>query len=143
MDHSSHEPDPAESIDHSLHQPEPAEPMEHGGMHEMQSDVTRPQLVAATVLSLLALAAGLLYSLNFANLRIGADDVDGAIMPPGMIMTRDMPAEAMKDMAAVDPGDVDFTAPADAVGDQTLEPRMCEIEGDGHAGDAIGREPFG
>lgn len=111
-------------MDHSSHQPEPAEPMGQGGMHEMKSDVTRPQLVAATVLSLLALAAGLLWSLNYANLRIGADDVDGAIMPPGMIMTHDMPAAAMKDMAAVDPDDVEYTAPADAQGDQPLEPRI-------------------
>ena len=94
----------------------------HGGMHEMRSDVTRPQLVAVSALTVLALVAALLWSASYANLTIGADDVDGAIMPPGMVMGRDTPAEAMRDTAAVDPGDVEYTAPADARGDQPLEP---------------------
>jgi FtsP/CotA-like multicopper oxidase with cupredoxin domain len=117
-------------MDHSHHQmeqdaavaPEPAEP--HGGMHEMKSNVTRPELVAVSVLSVLALVAGLAWSAMYANLRIGSHDVDGAIMPPGMIMTHDMPAEAMKDMAAIDPRDVSYTAPSDARGAQVLEPRI-------------------
>jgi FtsP/CotA-like multicopper oxidase with cupredoxin domain len=96
----------------------------HGGMHGMQSDVTRPQLVAVSALTVLALVAALLWSASYANLTIGADDVDGAIMPPGMIMGRDTPAEAMRDMAAVDPGAVEYTAPAAARGDQPLEPRL-------------------
>jgi manganese oxidase len=45
-------------------------------------------------------------------------------MAPGMIMEWDTPAEAMVDMAAVDPGDVDYTAPEDTRGDQLLEPRI-------------------
>ncbi len=117
-------------MDHSHHQmehdaavaPEPAGP--HGGMHEMKSNVTRPELVAVSVLSVLALVAGLVWSAMYANLRIGSHDVDGAIMPPGMIMTHDMPAEAMKDMAAIDPRDVSYTAPSDARGAQVLEPRI-------------------
>ena len=118
--------------DHSKHQSAPASDghaaMDHagmarGGMHEMRSDVTRPQLVAVTVLTVLALVAAILWSANYANLGIGADDVEGAIMPPGMVMTRDTPAEAMRDMAAVDPDAVRFEAPADARGDQLLEPR--------------------
>lgn len=99
------------------------EAMGHGGM-VMRSDVTRSQLAAVTVLSVLALVASLLWSAGYANLAIGAHDVDGAIMPPGMIMTRDTPAEAMVDMAAVDPNDVAYTAPTDARGDQPLEPRI-------------------
>jgi manganese oxidase len=98
--------------------------MGHGGTHEMRSDVTRPQLVAVSVLTLLALVAALLWSASYANLGIGADDVEGAIMPPGMIMTRDTPAEAMRDMAAVDPGAVRYEAPADTRGDQPLAPRV-------------------
>jgi len=93
----------------------------HGGM-DLESDVTRPQLTVMTILSVLVLVAALLWSASYANLSIGADDVDGAIMAPGMIMTRDMPAEAMVDMAAVDPNDVSYTAPTDARGDQTLDP---------------------
>lgn len=95
----------------------------HSMMH-MPSDVTRPQLTAMTLLSLLALLAGILWSANYTDLRIGAHDVEGAVMPPGMIMARDTPAEAMKDMAAVDLGDVTYTAPADARGDQALAPRI-------------------
>ncbi len=45
-------------------------------------------------------------------------------MAPGMIMTRDTPGEAMHDMAAVDPDEIRFTAPADARGDQELAPRI-------------------
>src|SRR5215218_10387811 len=95
----------------------------HAGMNT-GSDVTRTQLAAVTVLSLLVLVAALLWSASYANLSIGADDVDGAVMAPGMIMGWDTPAEAMVDMAAVDPGDVDYTAPEDARGDQPLEARI-------------------
>lgn len=45
-------------------------------------------------------------------------------MAPGMIMTRDTPAEAMRDMAAVDPNAMRSVAPADAVGAQPLQPRL-------------------
>ena len=73
--------------------------------------VTRPQLAAAVTMSLVALAAGLVLSASIANLGIGARDVDGAVMPPGMIMTRDTPARAMRDMAAVDPRRADLSRP--------------------------------
>ncbi|MFT4036813.1 MAG: hypothetical protein QM692_01430 [Thermomicrobiales bacterium] len=120
-------------MDHSAHQhhresendPEPiTAPAGMHGMHEMKSDVTRSQLAAVSLLSVLALVAGLVWSAMYANLRIGSHDVDGAIMPPGMIMTRDMPAEAMKDMAAVDPRDVSYSAPFDAQGAHVLQPRI-------------------
>jgi FtsP/CotA-like multicopper oxidase with cupredoxin domain len=45
-------------------------------------------------------------------------------MPPGMIMTSDSPAEAMRDMAAADPRLITYEAPASARGDQPLAPRM-------------------
>ncbi|MFX8470238.1 hypothetical protein ABTL83_19215, partial [Acinetobacter baumannii] len=45
-------------------------------------------------------------------------------MPPGMIMTFDTPGEAMKDMAAVNPRQVVYKAPADARGDNILKPRI-------------------
>jgi FtsP/CotA-like multicopper oxidase with cupredoxin domain len=93
-------------------------------MHVMGSDVTRPQIVAVSVLTTLALIAGLLWSANYGNLTLGVHDVAGAVMAPGMIMTRDTPGEAMRDMAAVDPGAIRFTAPTDARGDQELAPRI-------------------
>jgi FtsP/CotA-like multicopper oxidase with cupredoxin domain len=86
--------------------------------------VTRPQLVATAAMSLVVLAAGLVLSASVANLGIGARDVDGAVMPPGMIMTRDMPAQGMRDMAAVNPDALTYRAPVDARGDQPLEPTM-------------------
>jgi len=95
----------------------------HNMMH-MESDVTPPQLVAVTLLTLLALLASILWSAGFTDLRIGAHDVAGAVMPPGMIMTWDTPAEAMRDMAAVDPDHISYTAPVNAQGDQLLEPRV-------------------
>ena len=89
----------------------------HGGMHVMRTDVTRPQIAAVSLLTLLALIAGLLWSANYGNLTLGVHDVEGAVMAPGMIMTRDTPGAAMHDMAAVDPDEIRFTAPADARGD--------------------------
>jgi FtsP/CotA-like multicopper oxidase with cupredoxin domain len=72
----------------------------------------------------LVLAMGVLYSAYRVNLGLGARDVGGVVMPPGMVMTRDTPGEAMREMAAVDPDAVDFTAPVDARGAQPLEPRI-------------------
>lgn len=86
--------------------------------------LTRPQLFSVALLTVLALAAGLIYSATNYNLTLSARDVGGAIMPPGMIMTRDTPGEAMRDMAAVDPRRVSYVAPVDARGDQLLEPRI-------------------
>jgi FtsP/CotA-like multicopper oxidase with cupredoxin domain len=97
------------------------------GAHRMEttSSVTLPQLLSVTLLTLLALTAAVLWSAANYNLSISAEEVDGAIMPPGMVNRRDLPAEAMRDMAAVDPGDVDFTAPASARGDQSLQPTIA------------------
>jgi FtsP/CotA-like multicopper oxidase with cupredoxin domain len=85
---------------------------------------TRPQLVTLSIASVLALAAGILYPAFRVNLGLSADDVGGVVMPPGMVMTRDTPGEAMREMAAVDPGEVTYAAPADARGGQPLEPRL-------------------
>ena len=92
--------------------------------HAMGSDVTRPQIAAVSVLTTLAFIAGILWSAAHVNLTIGSHDVRGAVMAPGMIMTRDTPAGAMRDMAAVNPDAVRFVAPADARGDQPLAPRI-------------------
>lgn len=98
-------------------------PMDHTGM-KMASPPTRPQLIAVALGSVLALAAALTFSATYFNLGLGARDVGGAVMPPGMIMLRDTPGQAMRDMAAVDPRAVSYTAPAEARGDQLLNPRI-------------------
>lgn len=95
------------------------------GKHVMpQSSVTRPQLAVVSLLTVLALVAGVAYSANRVNLSLSAADVGGAIMPPGMVMTKDTSGQAMREMAAVDPEDVRSTAPANARGDRPLEPRL-------------------
>jgi hypothetical protein len=92
--------------------------------HEMKPDVTRPQLAAVGLLTVLALVASVLVPAMFVNLGYNAEEVGGAVMPPGMVMSRDTPAAAMREMAAVDPGEVSYEAPADARGDSTLEPKI-------------------
>ena len=108
---------------------EPAGGGRHDG-HDQQQHVdvafrvTRPQLTSVAILSLVALGAAVIFSASFANLSLGARDVGGLVMPPGMIMTRDTPGEAMQDMAAVDPTTVSYRAAVDTRGDQPLEARF-------------------
>lgn len=128
----------------------------------MQPQVSRPQLVAVTILTLLALAGGVLLAALGGDLAMSArtmspaggampgmdmgggqaastpvpaaqlpqspmqsaTQMNGLVMPPGMIMTDDTSMEAMRDMAAVDLSKISYTAPADARGDQPLEPRI-------------------
>ena len=94
------------------------------GGHGMQSDATPAQLAAVAGVSALALALGMVAPANWVNLRLSARDVGGAIMPPGMIMDRDTPAEAMLDMAAVDPRDVVARYGLGVRGNRELVPRI-------------------
>ena len=93
-------------------------------MHDMKPDVTRPQLAVVGLLTVLALVASVLIPAMFVNLTYSAEEVGGAVLPPGMVMSRDTPAAAMREMSAVDPGEVSYEAPAGARGDSTLEPRI-------------------
>jgi FtsP/CotA-like multicopper oxidase with cupredoxin domain len=95
-----------------------------GSGHVMGGNVSRAEIAAVTTLTTLALVAAIIWSAAHVNLTIGAHEVNGAVMAPGMIMTRDTPAEAMRDMAAVDPDAVRYVAPPDAQGAQLLEPRI-------------------
>jgi hypothetical protein len=90
----------------------------HGGRHAMMKTVeaTRAQQIALSGVSLLALAVGGVAPSNWLNMSLSARAVGGAMMPPGMKMDRDTPAEAMRDMAAVDPRDVTATYGLDARG---------------------------
>ena len=54
----------------------------------------------------------------------GVTRMGGLVMPPGMVMTEGMSMDAMRDMAAVDPSEVDARAPADARGDQPMTARQ-------------------
>ncbi len=122
------------AADHSDHAAKPAmEGMDRGGMskpgrgmggHAMGGDATRPQLAALAGVTGFLLISGMVVPGFSVNLGLSARDVDGAIMPPGMINTFDLPGEAMKDMSAVKPRQVTYTAPPDAKGDQVLQPRI-------------------
>jgi FtsP/CotA-like multicopper oxidase with cupredoxin domain len=86
--------------------------------------VTRPQLFAVSLATVLALAGAVLFSALRTNLRLSVREVGGAVMPPGMITTYDTPGKAMRDMAAVDPRRVSYVAAVEARGDQPLTPRL-------------------
>jgi len=94
----------------------------HSEDHSMRWNVTRSQLAVVSLLTVLALVLVIILPAQRVNLTLSADDVGGAIMPPGMIMTRDTPGEAMRDMSAIDPELASYTAPENARGDRTLEP---------------------
>jgi len=90
----------------------------------MQPNVTRPQLLSVLLFTLLMLIAGMTLPSTVVNMNLSAQDIGASIMPPGMIMTRETPGAAMRDMAAVDPRLVSYIAPATAQGDQVLTPQM-------------------
>ncbi len=92
--------------------------------HSMTPAVTTPQLVAVTAFTVLMLIGASTLPSAFFNLRLSARQVGGAIMPPGMIMTQETSADAMLDMAAVDPHQVSARYTLDAHGAQVLEPRL-------------------
>lgn len=93
------------------------------GAHGTGTVVTRAQLTVVTILTVLALAVGVALPASQVNLTLSGRDVGGLIMPPGMIMSADTSADAMRDMAAVDPHHVTGEAPSAARGDQTLPAR--------------------
>jgi hypothetical protein len=92
--------------------------------HQMKTDATAPQVSALGIVSVIALAIGMAAPANWLNLTLSARDVGGVIMPQGMIMDRDTPAEAMRDMAAADPRLVTASYYLAAKGDQDLPFRM-------------------
>jgi manganese oxidase len=106
---------------HEAHQ---MDSMKSAGGPGMHVDVTRPQLVALTMFTFLMLITGMTLPAAFVNLRLSAHDVGGAIMPPGMIMTQETPAAAMRDMAAVDPRNVTASYGLNKRGAQPLAPRI-------------------
>ena len=90
----------------------------------MKSGMTHPQLAAVGGVSLLLLLTGMAAPANFVNMRLSARDVGGAIMPRGMVMDRDTPGEAMRDMSAVHPRYVTAEYGLDKHGDQEPNPRI-------------------
>ena len=131
LGHAGHEPKEDSASDKGQARNEPAASAHAGhdaGMGgagiPLAFRPTRAQIMVVNLASVLALAGALAFSAQHANLSLGARDVGGAIMPPGMIMRYDTPGEAMLDMAAIDPRDVSYAAPPEARGDRRLEPRL-------------------
>ncbi|MDR5730524.1 MAG: DUF4396 domain-containing protein [Terriglobia bacterium] len=106
--------------------------MEHQGNHKggaeqhkmRDGETTRPQLLAVAGVSLLLLITGMVVPENFVNMSLSAKDVGGLIMPRGMIMDRDTPADAMRDMSFINPKLVTESYGVDQRGDLPLEPRI-------------------
>lgn len=90
----------------------------------LKTDATTPQVSALGIVSVIALAIGMAAPANWLNLTLSARDVGGVIMPRGMIMGRDTPAEAMRDMAAADPRRVTASYDLSAKGGQELPFRL-------------------
>ena len=110
--------------DMKSHAGQPAAGSGDGGGMSMKSDATKSQVVALGMVSLVALAAGMVAPANFVNMRLSTRDVGDSIMPPGMIMDRTTPAEAMRDMAATNPNDVRASYGLDVRGDRPLGFRL-------------------
>jgi FtsP/CotA-like multicopper oxidase with cupredoxin domain len=109
----------AKTTAHSGHQTNPGRQR-----HRMETDATVPQLAAVSGVTLWLLLTGMITPGFWVNLSLSAKEVGGAIMPPGMIMDRDTPAEAMRDMAAVDPRQITARYGLDERGARELAPRM-------------------
>ncbi|AZO31127.1 DUF4396 domain-containing protein [Mesorhizobium sp. M1B.F.Ca.ET.045.04.1.1] len=115
----------ADARGHGHHRQGSGRPSGKGGAgHHMHSDATAPQIAAIGMASLVALAIGMIAPANWLNLTLSARDVGGVIMPQGMIMDRDTPADTMRDMAAADPRLVTASYGLAAKGDQELPFRM-------------------
>lgn len=92
------------------HEPSPGG--RHAG-HEMGSEATRPQRLSVAGVTALMLLIGMVAPGLKVNLWLGVKEVGGMIMPSGMIMDFDTPAEAMRDMAAIHPRYVSYVAPVE------------------------------
>lgn len=106
------------------HAPSAVQDLHAGPHHSAGPDVTRPQIAVVALLTVLALAAAVGLPATQVNLQLSAEDVGGAVMPPGMSMDRHTSAEAMRGMAAVDPDAVTTTASLATRGDQVLQPQV-------------------
>lgn len=106
--------------------PDPAAACVMLGVGLSMRTVIRPCFIAFATIHSILLIGGMFVPAAFVNLAIRAEEVRGAIMPPGMITTRETPADAMRDMAAANPRLVTYAAPPSARGDQLLVPRIVD-----------------
>jgi manganese oxidase len=125
-EHAEHAGMPATPASATGHQGMTGEGDRHGMQHggDMTSGATWPQIAAVSFVSLVALITGMTAPANWVNMTLSARDVGSIIMPRGMIMDRDTPADAMRDMAFADPRYIKASYGIDVKGDQDLPFRM-------------------
>lgn len=97
---------------------------EHAAHDMSGSDSTPAQRIALASVSFIALLVGLIIPANFLNLSLGARQVGGLLMPRGMIMDRDTPADAMREMSFVNPKLADNDLDVNQRGDRELNYRL-------------------
>jgi FtsP/CotA-like multicopper oxidase with cupredoxin domain len=114
----------ARKLKHGLMTARDPRPGHQHDVQHMPSDATRAQLVTLSGVSVLVLVVGMVAPANWLNLTLSAREVAGTIMPPGMIMDRDTPADAMRDMSAVHPRHATTSYDVESRGDQVLPHRM-------------------
>lgn len=85
---------------------------------------TVPQQAAMAGTTFVMLMIGMVMPGFYVNLWLSTKQVGDVIMPKGMIMDFNTPAESMREMAAILPRRVSFVASPDARGDQLLDPRI-------------------
>lgn len=86
--------------------------------------VSKPEIFAMSLLSLVTLAAGILTSYLYGSFMMRYPVHGGTYMPPGMILEHNATTEQMTDMQAVDDRAVIGEAQQDAVGDRVLSPQV-------------------
>nr|WP_250810514.1 DUF4396 domain-containing protein [Neorhizobium tomejilense] len=128
--HGQHQQEGAHAHEDENRQQQAGNHQHHGSGQDRPSRAfapTRLQIATMAAFTSIMLIAGFAYPFTTVNMHLGAHDVGGAIMPPGMIMAFDTPGDAMRDMAAVDPRLTSFQAREMATGGEVLPPR---IDGD-------------
>src|SRR5258706_816697 len=124
-DHALHHGKPAKQASAMDHQRMMGENGGHSAQHGGDTGAaTWPQLASVSFVSLFALITGMIAPANWVNMTLSAREVGSIIMPRGMIMDRDTPADAMRDMAFADPRYVKASYGIEVKGDQDLPFRM-------------------
>ena len=86
--------------------------------------VSKPEIFAMALLSVLILCGGVLIAYLFGSFMMRYPEQGGTYMPPGMILEHNASTAQMTDMQAVDDRAVSYSAAIGAVGDQPLLPRI-------------------
>jgi len=86
--------------------------------------VSKPEIFAMALLSVLTLCAGVLIAYLFGSFMMRYPAQGGTYMPPGMILEHNATTAQMTDMQAVDDRAISYSASVAAAGDKPLSPRI-------------------